>query len=356
MRCLWTAALRLLACRLVGLGWKKRSRGWQLALAASLLFAGCTSRAVALRQQLNVSERRVSELKAQVVERDRQIAVVQAEIAAVRSRTAVGGSALAGGTVQPAAALPAAPSSLPPAASAVASGSGSAALPAASAEAGAVPQAAAPAGAAQDGWPSEAQRQIAELEGRLAVEVRRREEAEAEMARLHETSSGVAAPAGPTADQQVHQELAQAHREIAELRTALSSERAEHEALAERFSVLHEQFERAIAPSGPTNEEIAALTERQRRALADVQRELDASRTREHEQQLAAERAQATSATLSDQVSTLRNENTTLQQQLDAQRQHNQELSAKLRVASRVTDLIFKLRAGGAASVPPPGP
>ena len=52
---------------------------------------------------------------------------------------------------------------------------------------------------------------------------------------------------------------------------------------------------------------------------------------------------------LADSVTSLRSENTALQRRLDDEHRQNRELASKLKLAGRVTDLIFKMQSNGTA-------
>ncbi len=135
----------------------------------------------------------------------------------------------------------------------------------------------------------------------------------------------------------------------------------ERQKLAQRYESLQRQLETpaaapATAPSDPQREEIAALKERQQRVLASIQRDLAASQQREQELRdtLTATQGQD-GLPLAESVGNLRAENQALQARLDDQHQRNSELAGKLKIASRVTELIFKMQtASGASEVAPP--
>jgi hypothetical protein len=59
------------------------------------------------------------------------------------------------------------------------------------------------------------------------------------------------------------------------------------------------------------------------------------------------------SVPLASAVSDLRARNDALQTRLDDEHRYNSELSAKLNLATRVTDLIFKMRTASSASALP---
>lgn len=263
---------------------------------------------------LSPAERRVQELEAQLAERDREIAAVESQLQRVGSAPSPTGD-----------------------------GAGAPAVPADG-------TAAATQLAERDAQLAAAQRQIAGLEARLETEVQRRKQVEGEMARLlEETSAG---PYERSADasvveQHLRGQLAAAQKEIADLRGTLAGERQERGDLERRFAALQAQMARS--GGGGDSEELAALKERQRRVVASIQQDLLASRQREAELRTALERAEGgDGVSLADSVASLRAENAALQRRLDQEHQQNRELSSKLKLAGRVTDLIFKMQSSGA--------
>lgn len=272
---------------------------------------------------LTPAEQRVQQLEAQLAERDREIAAVQSEIQSARQQPV--------------------PAPAPPPAAAR--------VDATSAAPGAADGAAAEASRTKDAQLEDAHRQIASLEARLESEVQRRKQVEGEMARLlEETSSGPYERSANVVDQHLREQLTAAQQEIAELRTTLSAERRERGDLAKRFAALQAQVERSGgAGGGADSEEVAALKERQRRVVASIQQDLLASQQREAELRTALEKAEGSDGvSLADSVTSLRAENAALQRRLDQEHQQNRELSSKLKLAGRVTDLIFKMQSSGA--------
>ena len=275
-------------------------------------------------RELTAEERRVQELEAQLAERDRQIAAVQSELQTVRSQ------APSGGTAAPA------PSGT-------------------TASRGESPPGDAPTGvgstggfADKDAELADARRQIATLESRLASEVERRKQVEGEMARvLEETSAGPFERSGNVVEEHLREQLASAQQEIGQLRTTLATERRERSEIERRFSALQAQLDR-VGRSETDSEEVAALKERQRRVLASIQQDLAASQQRETELRTALEQSSGSDGvSLADSVTNLRAENAALQRRLDEEHRQNGELTSKLKLAGRVTDLIFKMQSGG---------
>ncbi len=210
------------------------------------------------------------------------------------------------------------------------------------------------ASAAQAGAPGSPQL-VATLRARLIEEQRQRARLERDLKRMQEETS-----AGPF-ENKLQTDLRAAQDEIDQLRRTLQSERQERQKLAQRYESLQRQLETpaaapATAPSDPQREEIAALKERQQRVLASIQRDLAASQQREQELRdtLTATQGQD-GLPLAESVGNLRAENQALQARLDDQHQRNSELAGKLKIASRVTELIFKMQtASGASEVAPP--
>lgn len=201
-----------------------------------------------------------------------------------------------------------------------------------------------------------AQKRIATLERQLVMEVKRRQEVESEMTRLlAETSAGPYEQAQNVVEKHLREELGRARKEITQLRTTLVTERRERDDLERRFAALQAQVETAAktAPAGGvSNEEVEALKERQRRVLASIQQDLAASRQHEAELRQALEESRGPNGvSVADDVSSLRAENSALQLRLDQEHQRNRDLATKMQLATRVTDLIYKMQSSGTESV-----
>ena len=213
-----------------------------------------------------------------------------------------------------------------------------------------------PVASANDPRLLEAERRIARLQKQLAAEVKRRHEVEAEMTRLlQETSAGPFDKAVNVVEKHLREELTRARKEIRELRNTLTAERRERDNLERRYAALQAQVEataKAAPREGVPNEEVEALKERQRRVLASIQQDLAATKQRETELRQALEQTDgADGASVAEEVSGLRSENSALQMRLDQEHQRNRELAAKLQLATRVTDLIYKMQSNGSDSV-----
>jgi len=303
--------------------------------------------AKALRSDLVADEARIHTLQDQLAERDRRIAAVQSELDAARVGAATGEHAAA----SPPQAPPQPASAEPPPARA----SGQSAETAQAGPPAPPPAAAAPT---PDQRLAAAERRIVKLQQQLALEVKRRRDVEAEMTRLlQETSAGPYEHADNVVEKHLHEELDRARKEVNELRATLLTERRERSEIEKRFAALQAQANAAATtaePRGVPNEEVEALKERQRRVLASIAQDLEASQQRETELREVLTRSQGSDGpAIADQVTALRSENSALQSRLDDEHQHNRDLSAKLQVATRVTDLIFKMRSAGAQPAAP---
>lgn len=216
---------------------------------------------------------------------------------------------------------------------------------------------------------TQAQNALASMRAELAEEQQRREATEAELARLKQETS--APPYGQPAGSEA--EAAAAKQEVIDLRAALDSERAARERLAQQFEALQQQAQTqqaaasaddaANAAQGNTELETELKRLRQeKQAVADsFARSLAESQKRaaDLEQQLALARAAAAAPSASaaappdaGEISSMRAENATLRTRLDEEHRRTEELAAKLKIATRVTDLIFKMQAQQAQPQP----
>lgn len=185
--------------------------------------------------------------------------------------------------------------------------------------------------------------QLASLQVELESERSRRIDAEEKMAKLlEETSGSPFENASQTA-------LNQARDEIAKLTDQLAAERGARGEAERRFADLQVQIDARPEPiAGQANSELTELQEEQRRLMASIQQDLEASRRREDDlRQTIATLHGEGAAPLTDQVKNLAAENQALQASLDTEHERNVELAAKLEVATRVADLIFKMRRDG---------
>jgi chromosome segregation ATPase len=196
---------------------------------------------------------------------------------------------------------------------------------------------------------------VATLRQKLHEEREQRVHLEREIERLEAEQAESAS--GPF-ENKLQSDLAEARKQVEDLKNALRTEREARQDLAHRFEQLQVELERVRkerpAETGGASEEIAALQERQRRVLASIERDLLLSRQRENELRSALEASQGPDAVpLAAAVSDLRAQNDALQTRLEDEHHRNRELSAKLNLAARVTDLIFKMRNAGPASTLP---
>ena len=191
---------------------------------------------------------------------------------------------------------------------------------------------------------------IARLQEALAQEQERREHVETELSRLKQETSSP--PYGE--DHAGEAELLSAKRQVTELRTALEQERAARERLAEDFRALQQRAEAESAGANADAEnaglqlrlkqledEKQSIAQSFTRSLAESQQ-----RAAELEAQLANARARENADVGSDgNLTEIRAENAALRTRLDEEHRRTEELAGKLKVAMRVTDLIFKMRA-----------
>lgn len=192
---------------------------------------------------------------------------------------------------------------------------------------------------------AEAMQQVAGLKVELTDERTRRSDAEDQLAKLREeTSAGPFETASATA-------LQEARGEIDQLKNQLANEKRERDDLEKRFAELTVKLEQQPAPAADDapNAEIVALQADQARLMTGIQQDLEASRQREQELRdtITTLQSSDTSGVPVARVKDLESENQALQASLDAEHDRNVELAAKLEVATRVADLIFKMRREG---------
>jgi chromosome segregation ATPase len=203
-------------------------------------------------------------------------------------------------------------------------------------------------GASSAAGASTAAASVARLERQLESERAKRLAAEQALNRLREeTSSG---PYEQSAQPDANAEaLAAAQRQVEELNATLAGEREQRADLERRYEDLKAQMAATgAAAAAPSGAELGELQEEQRRVMAAIQQDLEASRRREEDLRAQLVAAQGPDAdALSDQVINLQAENEALQASLDDEHRSNKELATKLEVATRVADLIFKMRSEG---------
>lgn len=178
---------------------------------------------------------------------------------------------------------------------------------------------------------------IAALHAELAEERRRRQAAEMQLDRLRRETSQApfGAPAVPESA------FLAAKQEIVYLRQALTEEKQARQKLAEDFDALQRELARRPATAVSAGDgRSAQLESRTGEAAASFQRTLVATEAESAalERELAAAAAGA-----DDEPAAVRAENALLRERLEEQRRRTQDLATKLKLAVRVTDLIFKL-------------
>jgi hypothetical protein len=318
-------------------------------------------RNAALQQQLEERGRQVEQLQAEVQQLHQQ----EGELRAALEQGAAGGAVVAAAppAPQPAPAEAATDKAPPPEAAA-----GSAPPPererqdAAAGSARPEQEAASPT--QEPGEPVV----VASLRAALVEEQGRRQAVEHELERLKEETSTppYAEPGDPTA------ELAATRAEVGDLREALAAERVERERMADDLRLLEQRAAHVPpveadpqAETAPEDAElrsrIEALNAEKDAIVESFNRNLAASQqhTNELEEQLAASQAALAVAaapggtTAPDRdAGSMDAENAALRARLDEEHRRTEELAAKLRVATRVTDLIFKMQAQQAQDQP----
>jgi hypothetical protein len=183
--------------------------------------------------------------------------------------------------------------------------------------------------------------QVHTLRAELRVERQRRQSAELQLQRLKEETSvpPFGSPMVP------EREMLAAKQEIVYLRQSLEEERAERQRLAEELLALQTRVAQASAPD---DQELLA---RQKAAAASFTHSFS---TGQAESSALDDRLAA--AAKSSDLDDIRSENAALRSRLEEQHRRTQELGEKLKVATRVADLIFKLEAQPSADGLPPRP
>jgi hypothetical protein len=187
---------------------------------------------------------------------------------------------------------------------------------------------------------------VTALHAEVAQEQHRREAAETQLARLKEETSSP--PLGQSDGAPAA--LVAAKQEVADLHRALDEERATRQRLAEALRALQEQ---PVKPSthadgDGANAELRARLEQleaEKQALVEsFNRSLSVSQ--QHSAELEAQlQAAAGRGAAAGEVATVQAENAALRTRLDEEHRRTEALAAKLQLATRVTDLIFKMQA-----------
>jgi hypothetical protein len=193
---------------------------------------------------------------------------------------------------------------------------------------------------------------VAALRAALSQEQERRLVVETELTRLKEETSAspYGGPRVPEAD------FLAVKQEVVELQKALADERSAREHMSADVQHLQGNGVPPVPAAADTSAESADLRARlqslqeERDAIVEsLNRNLVASQQRaaELEQQLATARSAATPTTADSDgaAAAAHAESTSLRAQLDEERHRAEDLAAKLKVATRVTDLIFKIQA-----------
>ena len=188
---------------------------------------------------------------------------------------------------------------------------------------------------------------LAALRAALSQEQERRELVENQLNRLkEETSASYIGPRVPEAD------YLAVKQELVLLRQSLADERAAHDhpsagASASAVAAADPAAQAAIAESADLRVRLKHLQEERDTIVASLNNNLMASQQRvtQLEQELTVSRAATTHAEAAAAATGLSAENATLRAQLDEERRRAQDLTAKLKLAARVNDLIFKIQA-----------
>ncbi len=321
-----------------------------------------SARFYAIGEALVHEQARNATLRSQLEERGKELARLQAEVEELRGRESQLRTELERATGAPAAAAPSDDSG-----HGLAGGTG------------ATGQDTPPAPKATAGTPADSTAQaavVANLQASLAQEQQRRQQVEIELSHLKEETSRP--PYGGT-----DAELTAARQEIVQLRTTLDDERAARQRLLQQFRALEQRAAQQSAaqppaakppatdhvglsaPESAATAELQARLERlqaeQKARLESFNRALAASQQRaaELEQQLAAAQADKPAATdqaAAPELESIRTENATLRARLEEEHRRTADLTAKLKMATRVTDLIFKMQGQQAQPRPPHAP
>ena len=311
-------------------------------LGAASVNPALHARLYALSQELSQEQERKAALQEQVDAQGKQIEQLHAEVQQLRDQGAADGAAPS--TTAPAGTDGTPPAPLPDAPPAA--GATTANVPSAAAADGPAGASAAPAAAT-----------VVSLRAALSQEQERREAAETQLARLREETS-VPPYGGDTVSAS---DFAAAKQEIVELRRMLDGERAERERLAQELSALQQRAALDGAPGAEapqddaTRSRLQQLQEERDAVVQSLKRSLASSEQRvaELEAQLTARAGAANLDGSADgDITLIRAENATLRTQLDEEHRRTEELGNKLKVATRVTDLIFNMQAQ--QSVPAP--
>lgn len=185
---------------------------------------------------------------------------------------------------------------------------------------------------AASGEAQAASAQVGELRAQL-------EQTETQLARLREESSS-----GPF-EKEPKKALEGARAEIDSLKEQLAREREEREDLARRFEDLKRNSS-SSAGAAASGEKETKLRTQLLHMMGTLEKDLADSREREQAMRLELAQARAVSAAEGsiEVVSSLKAQNAELQSRLDEAQKANRQLESKLAAASRVSELIFRMR------------
>jgi len=194
---------------------------------------------------------------------------------------------------------------------------------------------------------------LAALRAALSQEQERRELIENQLTRLkEETSASYIGPRVPESD------YLAVKQELVLLRQSLADERGARDRLSSTTpptaddTAADPAAQAAAAESTDLRVRLQHLQEERDSIVASLNNNLMASQHRvtELEQQLGAARAATSHAEAAAAANGLSAENQSLRALLDEERRRTEDLNAKLKLAARVNDLIFKLQAQQAAA------
>lgn len=289
----------------------KRSRAAQDVALPDLEAGAGTAAAedVPAVEQLQEAQKRSNELEKRLDESTRQIEQLQRELEA--SRRQKGGTRAADGAAAP--------------------------------ELWGHTPAALPPGVADD-QPAEIespQTVIASLRQALGRESQRRESLEKELARLkQETSSPV------FGDSRVSEaDFLAVKQELVELRRTLDQERHTREQLAEQLRSLQSERARPVAGSGGAETaemrvRLRKLEDDKRKILESLDRSVATSQRRAAELERRLRTLHSSDGRGGDSLGAIQAENAALRASLDEERKRTELLAAKLKAATKITDLI----------------
>jgi len=183
---------------------------------------------------------------------------------------------------------------------------------------------------------------IASLRDALTREQQRRESIEKELARLKiETSSPVFGDTRiPEAD------FLAVKQELVELRRTLDQERRTREQIGEQLRLLQAEKTRPVSATSASAESaemrarLRKLEADKRKILESLDRSVATSQRRASELERRLHNLRTSSGGRSDAISAIQAENAALRSSLDEERKRTELLAAKLKAATKITDLI----------------